>query len=257
MSIAYGQIRILQKRRLMGRPVLWLVFVTLGGLAVAQEEQHSAQKGSPSDKQPEAVNRQKVASGDKKAAKPEVTAEERATAMKFASQNHPELARLLEQLEKSRPGEFSRAARELTQQIQTLERIREKNPAKYQTQLENWKRDSQIRVLMARWSRNKDPELEKQVRKLLIQRRESRLVQLRAEQQRMAEQLRKVEEELTAISLPMESQIDREWDQLSKKAAVRKTGEKKSTDLPSSAADDSQKNQDPDPDPPASPGGNS
>ena len=72
---------------------------------------------------------------NKKTARPEVSAEDRSRAISFASEHHPELARLLEQLEKPRPGEFARAIRELNGQIQRLEKLREKTPAKYEEQL--------------------------------------------------------------------------------------------------------------------------
>jgi len=227
----------------MTSPVgLLLALVAAGGLAVAQQSPDSAQRRQAADQKADAETSEKAAATDKdktdkKSAKSEVSDEDRASAMKFAADNHPELARLLEQLQKSRPGEFSRAVRDLTTQIQTLERTREKSPVKYPGQLETWKRDSQVRVLMARWSRNKDPELEKQVRELLRQRHESRIVQLMAEQERMAEHLRKIQEQLAANSQPVESQIDKEWDQLSRKATVRKSGEKKSSELPASAAE--------------------
>jgi DNA repair exonuclease SbcCD ATPase subunit len=159
---------------------------------------------------------------EKKSAKAEVSADERAAAMKFAADNHPELARLLEQLDKSRPGEFARAVKEIHQQFQRLERIREKSPGRYSEQLEAWKQNSQIRVLVARWSRSRDSELEKQIRQLLLQRRETRLAQLKAEQQRLQEQLTRVDEQLKSMSTPMSVQVDLEWDQLSGKSAAGK-----------------------------------
>ena len=64
-----------------------------------------------------------VEKSDKKA-RVELSDDQRAAAMKFAEQNHPELARLLEQLQKSRPHESARAIKELTQQIQALEKLR-------------------------------------------------------------------------------------------------------------------------------------
>ena len=148
--------------------------------------------------------------------------DQRAEAMKFAEQNHPELARLLEQLQKSRPHESARAIKELTQQIQALEKLRERSPARYASQLEAWKHESQIRVLMARWARSNDAELETQVRELLKARRETRLAQLRADKERLLEQQQKIEQQLAALEQPVEELVDKEWEQLSKKAAARK-----------------------------------
>ncbi len=171
-----------------------------------------------------------------KKARSEVSDADRDAAMKFAADNHPELARLLEQLQKSRPHEFSRAIKELNQQVQLLERVREKNAAKYQGQLEAWRKASQIRVLMARWSRSKDVELEKQVRELLRTRREAKLAQLKADKERIAEQQRKIDEQLAAMAVPIESQVDREWEQLSKKAGSKTNSDAKKSDT--SAATD-------------------
>ena len=137
--------------------------------------------------------------------------------MAFAAEHHPELARLLQHLRKSRSNQFQRAVRELNQQILVLEKIKEKNPARYEHQLELWKEDSQIRVLVAKWSLSKDDAIEQQIRQLLRQRRDTKIAQLQMEQKRLAEQLQKVEKQLTTLSEMPDSQIDREWEQLAKK----------------------------------------
>lgn len=156
-------------------------------------------------------------SADKKV-RPEFSESDLVATMAFASEHHPELARLLEHLRKSRSNEFQRAARELNQQILVLEKIKEKNPARYEHQLQLWKEDSQIRVLVAKWSLSKGEDIEKQIRRLLQQRRDTKVAQLKAEQKRLAEQLQKVEKQLTTLSEMPDSQIDREWEQLAKKA---------------------------------------
>lgn len=161
---------------------------------------------------------------------------DRKAAMAFATQHHPELARLLEQLEKSRPHEFARAVKDLNQQLQQLERTREKNPVRYETQLESWKVESQIRVLIARWSLNRDAELETQIRDLLKQRREAKMAQLKADKERLLEQQRKIDEQLAELSDPMDSQVDKEWEQLAKKAGLPKNSGKKASG-PAAAAD--------------------
>ena len=144
--------------------------------------------------------------------------------MAFASEHHPELARLLEHLRKSRSHEFQRAARELNQQIVLLEKVKEKNPARYEHQLQLWKNDSQIRVLVAKWSLSKDEAIEQQIRQLLQQRRDTKVAQLKAEQKRLIEQLQKVEKQLTTISEMPDSHIDREWEQLAKKTNANRNG---------------------------------
>jgi hypothetical protein len=202
-------------------------------LSVVLSAQETGSKSEASTAVSDLSNR---AVGEKKNAKAEVTQADRDASLEFASEHHPELARLLEQLEKSRPQEFARAVRELSQQIQVLERSREKNPARYQAQLQVWKQDSQIRVLMARWSYNHDPKLEKQIRDLLKQRQEVRSSQLKAEKVRLAEQQRRIDEQLATMMQPVEERVDQEWELLSKKARSRKPVSRKNSELPSSAA---------------------
>ena len=146
----------------------------------------------------------------------ELSESDLAATIAFASEHHPELARLLEHLRKSRSNEFQRAARELNQQIVVLEKIKEKNPARYEHQLQLWKEDSQIRVLVAKWSLSKDEAMEQQIRQLLQQRRDTKVAQLKGEQKRLTEQLQKVEKQLTTLSETPDSQIDREWEQLAR-----------------------------------------
>jgi hypothetical protein len=155
-------------------------------------------------------------SADKKV-RTELSESDIVATMAFASEHHPELARLLEHLRKSRSNEFQRAARELNQQVVVLEKLKEKNPARYEHQLKLWKEDSQIRVLVAKWSYSKDEAIEQQIRQLLQQRHDTKIAQLRTEQKRLVEQLQKVEKQLTSLAEMPDSQIDREWEQLAKK----------------------------------------
>ncbi len=155
--------------------------------------------------------------------RPEFSESDLTATMAFASEHHPELARLLEHLRKSRANEFQRAVRELNQQIVVLEKLKEKNPARYEHQLQLWKEDSQIRVLVAKWSHSKDESIEQQIRMLLKQRRDTKYAQLKMEQKRLAEQLQKVEKQLTALSEMPDSQIDREWEQLAKKTSSNRS----------------------------------
>ena len=200
--------------------------------------QTSADEKKPDEKKPDekaiVAESGKPEQVDKKS-RTEKSAADRKAAMEFATQHHPELARLLEQLEKSRPHEFARATKDLNQQLQQLERTREKNPGRYDAQLESWKVESQIRVLTARWSLSRDAELETQIRGLLTQRREAKIAQLKADKERLLEQQRKIEEQLTSLSDPMDSQVDKEWEQLAKKSGSPKNGGKKASGTPAAA----------------------
>jgi hypothetical protein len=163
-----------------------------------------------------------------------VSPEDQQSAMAFVREHHPELAHLLEQLQKSRPEEFRVAIRQIVPQTQAILRLREKSPSRYTTQLAIWKRDSEIRLLIARWARNPDPQLESQIKNLILQRQQSRQTELETEQKRIQEQLRKVNEQLQPFTADPQSRVDTEWQQLSKQAAaaVRSTKSTKSDKAP-------------------------
>jgi hypothetical protein len=149
--------------------------------------------------------------------RPDFSETELESILAFADEHHPELGRLLQHLRKSRPNELQRAARELNQQIQVLQKLRDKNPTRYAHHLELWKNDSQIRVLVAKWSRTKDESLELEIRELLRQRRDAKLAQLMADQLRLKGQLQKVEKQIASFEESSDSEIEREWEQLAKK----------------------------------------
>lgn len=159
----------------------------------------------------------------RKSTRAELSEQDQQLAMEFAREHHPELFRLLEQLQKSRPAEFSRGIRDLHQQTQNILRSKEKNPQRYESQLAAWKLDSQIRVLTARWTRTRDQVLEKQIRELLAQRQELKKTQLEADEKRLQDQLRKIEEQKAAMAAPLDERVNAEWEQMSRKvSAARK-----------------------------------
>lgn len=193
-----------------------------------------AQEASPAKKTTPAGDQQSSEKSDtrpeaaRKAGKSALSEQDQQLAMDFAKEHHPELFRLLEQLQKSRPAEFSRGIRDLHQQTQAIQKTKDRNPARYESQLAAWKLDSQIRVLTARWAMTKDSALEKQIRDLLAQRLEMKRSQLDADEKRLREQLRKIEEQKASISSPVEERVAAEWEQLSRKvsAARRETTSK-------------------------------
>ena len=197
--------------------LFWLIFLILA-IVVGNNSGRLTANASDPPVTAVRVDSPKVSekAGEKKL-RAELTESDLDATMAFASEHHPELARLLEHLRKSRSNEFQRAARELNQQMQVLEKLKERNSPRFENQLKLWKVDSQIRVLVAKWSHSKDKAFEHQIRQLLQQRRDTKLAQLKAESQRLTDQLRKVETQMAIFSDSSDSEIDREWEQLAKK----------------------------------------
>lgn len=202
-------------RLLQGLCGLLIILPTALVPVVANSATQNPSEASGSD---EAVNETVQPGVPKISAKQDLSDQDRSAALSFVAEHHPELSHLLMQLQKSRPLEFERAVRELVQQTQAIQRLQDKNPARYQTQLAAWKLDSQIRVLMARWARTEDAALESQIRTLIAQRQQMKVIQLQADRQKLEEQLKRIDDQLSGYAGPEEQRVDTEWDQLSRRA---------------------------------------
>ncbi len=149
-----------------------------------------------------------------------LTVDQEENALKFARQNHAELANLLEQLRKRSPTAFHRGTREVHLASQRLERFREKSPARFEMELKNWKVTSEIQLLTAKWAISKSPKLEKQIQVLLRQRQQSKIDRLRSERDKLAERLEQLDRQIGMDTAEQEADLAAEWDRLAKRAAV-------------------------------------
>lgn len=161
-----------------------------------------------------------------------------ARVLAFAKEHHPELAGLLDQLRTSRSKEFNKAIRELSGQVQKLDRIRERTPARFEHELGLWKNESQTKLLVARWVMSQDPELEKEIRGLLKQRQEMKLTQLKVDRDKLTERLKALESQVETAESNPDAQIEDEWKKLSRRNN-RKASESSSSTPPSQKAKDS------------------
>jgi hypothetical protein len=133
-----------------------------------------------------------------------MTAGREAAALKFAQLHHPELERLLARLEANNPAEYRRAVRKLYQDSERLARTAERAPDRYDLDLEAWKLDSRIRLLVARMSMSSDDssgsqKFDGQLKTLLQERVDLRLRQLQSERERLSTRLNRLNETIGEI----------------------------------------------------------
>lgn len=149
-----------------------------------------------------------------------LTADQEDEALRFARQHHPELANLLEQLRSKSSSGFSRGTREIHTAAQRLERIQEKQPARFDAELKNWQLDSNIRLLTARWTMSQDPKLEEEIRTLLRERQQSKIDRLKAERDRLADRLAQLDSQIGMGTDELEADLASEWEQLAKRSTT-------------------------------------
>ncbi|MDG2130365.1 MAG: hypothetical protein P8K08_20360 [Fuerstiella sp.] len=150
-------------------------------------------------------------------------------ALEFARKHHPELANLLERLQSTVPaGFFARGIREVHLARQRLERIREKQPARFESELKHWKIDSEIRLLTARWAMSRDPALEKTIRELLRTRQQSRMDRLNEERAKLAARLTQLDAQIGLGTEELAVDLVEEWNRLAKQATATARGQRRS-----------------------------
>lgn len=156
---------------------------------------------------------------------PGFTREREAAALLFVRTHHPELADLLDQLKKHDKFEYQQAIRDLFRQSERLAQIQERNPHKYELELEAWKLNSRIQVLVARLSMASDPAVERQLREAMagyLDLREQVLVEDRA---RVTARVAEIDAELSELQQDREAQVQKQMDRLL--GGVKKGKEKK------------------------------
>jgi len=139
-------------------------------------------------------------------------------ALAFAKQHHPELADLLEQLRKIAPKEFAAAISDLDKSRQRIERNKEKSE-RYDLELEEWKVNSRIRLLVARLAMGQDSTIEADLRTALEQRVRLRLELLEEERGRLGQRIEKLDEQIAQQKSRSTEQIDKELATLLRSAA--------------------------------------
>ena len=139
-----------------------------------------------------------------------------ARALAFVRLHHPELRDLLDRLKKHNPGEFDKAVRQIAQTSERLERLREREPERHQVELELWKVDSRVRLLVARLTMTNDHALVDEIKDLLAERVELRLHLLRLERERLASRIEKLDEVIADLDENHEDVVQKEFDRLTR-----------------------------------------
>jgi hypothetical protein len=209
--------------------VLWLgawLVLGLAATAVAQEADDPAPiqgetvKGeSPA---PTAKKPGKEGQPDKKAGRPRslpsalppFTPESEAAALRFVGDNHPELSALLLHLKSSSPKEYQHAIRELSRTTEKLAQTKVADPERYDLELEDWKVDSEIRLLAAKLTMGDDKELRGKLRNQLIRKNKLQLQRLELEKHRAEQRVKKLDANIERLKKEQEQIADRQMAEL-------------------------------------------
>jgi|GEM_PF-383886 len=185
------------------------------------------------------------------------TKEREAAAMTFVRVNHPELAALLEQLKLSDNAEYQRAIRELFVSSERLAQLQERSPRRYADELELWKVNSRIQLLVARLAMMPeadaaDSPLKNELRPAVEAQVELRRAQLAADIDRATSRLAELQDEARKLDRDQATLVDKRISSLLREASrshgelnKKKDGSKKSAKKDASKKDEDAKKSSP------------
>ena len=141
--------------------------------------------------------------------------EREAAAMAFVRRHHPELARLLENLKKTDVREYHRAVGALFAASQRLANVQQRSSELYERELQEWKLNSHIQLLVAQIRMTPDDEtLRQALRKSLTEQLELRKARLAEERGRQAERLEKMDQRISEMKHDLAALADKQMDAL-------------------------------------------
>jgi hypothetical protein len=150
------------------------------------------------------------------------TPEREAAAMMFVRTHHPELADLLTRLKDRRPGEYQKAVRDLFKASEKLAQSQEMHPNRYELELELWKLNSRVQLLVARLTMDRSPAMENELRELLARQLEVHEKVITLDRDRAAERVKSLDAELSRLASDRAQVLEEKFQK-----AIRSAGEKK------------------------------
>jgi hypothetical protein len=156
------------------------------------------------------------------------TLEERESlALKFVEAHDPALANLLQVLKAMKPKEYDTAINEITKVRKRLEQLQSRDKPLYEVDLEGWKLQSKIDMMMARAVAKEQTLDEKALRELVKKRHENQLKRLRVEQYNLQTREKQIKESLERLQSNESDRLDQQVSALIKKVDAKKPKSKR------------------------------
>ena len=145
---------------------------------------------------------------------PAWSVEREAAALAFVQQHQPELARLLDYLRKNQPRQYQRAVRELSRTVERLAQVRDRDPRRYELELQAWKTRSRVDLLAAKWQVKPDDELRERLRAAIVDQMTVQKELLTRERERLTQRLQNLDAQLQTLESGEQAEIERRMHSL-------------------------------------------
>lgn len=166
----------------------------------------------PTHAQTDAPAQQKVAikkNADSKS-KTEISEQRKAHILAFVNEHHPELTKLLKKLENGKKKrQWLSALNGLNKTIKKLEGIKERNPDRYDSALEQWKLESRIKVVAAQLKHNDSKEGRAKLESLIAKHIDFNIDRLKKDREQIRKRLKQMEKRISDAESNRQQQIEK------------------------------------------------
>ena len=146
--------------------------------------------------------------------------------MEFVKAHHPELVTLLQLLKSMKEAEYQAAVREISKAQKRLDLYKNRDPEQYAIELESWKTQSKIDLLMARAvASGKELNLS-DLRKLINKQIDLQRKRLRHERNVLSERQKTLKESLDKLESEVDDRIEQQIVSLTKRVKAKIDKEK-------------------------------
>ena len=153
--------------------------------------------------------------------------ERESLALKFVEAHDPALASLLQVLKAMKPKEYDTAINEITKVRKRLEQLQSRDKPLYEVDLECWKLQSKIDMMMARAVAKEQTLDEKALRELVKKRHENQVNRLRIEQDNLKTREKQIKDSLERLQNNESERLDQQLSALIKKVDAKKPKSKR------------------------------
>lgn len=159
------------------------------------------------------------------------------SALEFVRSHDPELARLLARLKPSNRGEYEKAVVELDGVRESLEKLRKRDPQRYELSLKVWQGRSRAELLAARWAAHPTAEGERELRRAVDRQQTAELELKRYDRRQVAERLRRLDGQIERLEESGKAQADARYESLVKKAQRTRKRRAQTAQAPAASPD--------------------
>ena len=145
-------------------------------------------------------------------------AERERVGLALVRQHEPSLMDLLVKLRRERPREYRRAVNDLWRTARRLERVREREPERYEAEIKAWRASTQVQLCLARFVMHETEQARRELEEAVRREYDARLRLLKMDRDRLRKRYERLERTIATLESQRKRKINHTMRRLVTKA---------------------------------------